>query len=90
MQNNLALTKKLHVLFVDDERLIREMVSDMLSESVGCVSLASNGHLLNTNDAVSKQARPSAIPFGNKQRDFDMSCASADISKSIKFHEYPC
>lgn len=43
MQNNLALTKKLHVLFVDDERLIREMVSDMLSESVGCVSLASNG-----------------------------------------------
>lgn len=43
MQNNTALTKKLHILFVDDERLIREMVSDMLSDTVGCVSLASNG-----------------------------------------------
>lgn len=43
MENHVTLTKKLHVLFVDDERLIREMVSDMLSETVGHVSLASNG-----------------------------------------------
>jgi len=43
MENNSNLTKKLHVLFVDDERLIREMVSDMLSYTVGHVSLASNG-----------------------------------------------
>jgi len=43
MENQLTLTKKLHVLFVDDERLIREMVSDMLSDTVGHVSLASNG-----------------------------------------------
>lgn len=43
MENHVTLTKKLHVLFVDDERLIREMVSDMLSMSVGHVSLASNG-----------------------------------------------
>lgn len=43
MENHRTLTKKLHVLFVDDERLIREMVSDMLSDTVGHVSLASNG-----------------------------------------------
>jgi YesN/AraC family two-component response regulator len=43
MENHLTLTKKLHVLFVDDERLIREMASDMLSDTVGHVSLASNG-----------------------------------------------
>jgi len=43
MENHIALTKKLHVLFVDDEWLIREMVSDMLSDTVGHVSLASNG-----------------------------------------------
>lgn len=43
MENHVTLTKKLHVLFVDDERLIREMVSDMLSDTVGHVSLASNG-----------------------------------------------
>lgn len=43
MQNTLSLTKELHILFVDDERLIREMVSDMLSDTVGHVSLASNG-----------------------------------------------
>lgn len=43
MANHISLTKKLHVLFVDDEWLIREMVSDMLSDTVGHVSLASNG-----------------------------------------------
>ncbi|MDP3290995.1 MAG: response regulator, partial [Sulfuricurvum sp.] len=43
MENHITLAKKLHVLFVDDERLIREMVSDMLSDTVGHVSLASNG-----------------------------------------------
>lgn len=43
MENHITLTKKLHVLFVDDERLIREMVSDMLGDTVGHVSLASNG-----------------------------------------------
>ena len=43
MENNINLLKKLHILFVDDERLIREIVSDMLSDSVGHVSLASNG-----------------------------------------------
>lgn len=43
MENALSLTKKLHVLFVDDERLIREMVSEILRDTVGHVSLASNG-----------------------------------------------
>jgi len=43
MENNTNLTKGLHVLFVDDEKLIREMVSDMLSQTIGHVSLASNG-----------------------------------------------
>lgn len=43
MENGLSLTQKLHVLFVDDERLIREMVSDMLSDTVGHITLASNG-----------------------------------------------
>ena len=43
MENAIMLTKRLHVLFVDDERLIREMVSDMLMDSVGHISLASNG-----------------------------------------------
>lgn len=43
MENNINLLKKLHILFVDDERLIREIVSDMLSQSVGHISLASNG-----------------------------------------------
>lgn len=43
MENNINLTKKLHILFVDDELLIREMISDMLSDTVGHVSVASNG-----------------------------------------------
>lgn len=43
MQTNINILQKLHILFVDDERLIREIVSDMLSDTVGCISLASNG-----------------------------------------------
>ena len=43
MENGHNLMKKLHVLFVDDERLIREMVSDLLSQSVGHISVAANG-----------------------------------------------
>jgi len=43
MENHLLLTKKLHVLFVDDERLIREMVSEILCDTVAHVSLAANG-----------------------------------------------
>ena len=35
--------KNLHILFVDDERLIREMVYDMLGDTVGNVSLAADG-----------------------------------------------
>lgn len=43
MENNINLLKKLHILFVDDEKLIREIFSDMLQDTVGNVSLASNG-----------------------------------------------
>jgi response regulator RpfG family c-di-GMP phosphodiesterase len=43
MQNNINILQKLHILFVDDEKLIREIVSDMLSDTVGSISLASNG-----------------------------------------------
>ncbi|MDD3770884.1 response regulator [Sulfuricurvum sp. IAE1] len=43
MQSRHDLMKNLHILFVDDERLIREMVYDMLGDTVGNVSLAADG-----------------------------------------------
>jgi YesN/AraC family two-component response regulator len=43
MQNTLEITKKLNVLFVDDEEMIREMMNEVLSETVGHLTLAVNG-----------------------------------------------
>lgn len=43
MEKKIDLTKKLHVLFVDDEYLIREMIFDVLGDTVGHITLAKNG-----------------------------------------------
>ena len=43
MENTLEMTKNLNVLFVDDEEMIREMMNEVLSETVGHLTLAANG-----------------------------------------------
>ncbi len=43
MQNSLEITKQLNILFVDDEEMIREMMNEVLSDTVGHITLAVNG-----------------------------------------------
>ena len=43
MGNNLDIIKNLNILFVDDEVMIRQMMYDVLSDTVGHVMLATNG-----------------------------------------------
>lgn len=43
MNSNLELTKSLNVLFVDDEEVIRMIMSEALGDTVGHVTVATNG-----------------------------------------------